>query len=119
MNIKELARKRRHIRIRKRLLGTPDRPRLTVHRCLNHIYAQVIDDTKGFTLVSASTLDKELKEEKGHKGNVLLAKKVGQLLASRAVNAGIKRVVFDRGGYKYHGCIKGLAEAARDVGLEF
>ncbi len=119
MNIKELARKRRHTRIRKKLSGTSDRPRLIVCRCLNHIYAQVIDDTKGFTLASASTLDKDFKEEKMHKGNVSMAKKVGQLLALRAANAGIKKIVFDRGGYKYHGSIKVLAEAARDGGLEF
>lgn len=119
MNIKELARERRHARIRKRVFGTAERPRLSVFRSLNHIYAQIIDDTKGHTIVSASTLDKEFKEEKGHKGNVAMAKKVGQLLASKASKSGIKSVVFDRGGYKYHGCIKALAEAAREGGLEF
>ncbi|WP_333654773.1 50S ribosomal protein L18 [Dissulfurispira sp.] len=119
MNIKELARKRRHARIRKRVFGTAERPRLSVFRSLNHIYAQIIDDTKGHTVASVSTLDKELKEEKGHKGNVAMAKKAGQLLALKAAKAGIKSVVFDRGGYKYHGCIKALAEAAREGGLEF
>lgn len=119
MNIKELARKRRHARIRKRVFGTPERPRLSVFRSLNHVYAQIIDDTKGHTIVSASTLDSEFKDEKGHKGNAVMAKKVGQLIASRAMNAGIKKVVFDRGGYKYHGCIKALADAAREGGLEF
>ncbi|BCB95533.1 50S ribosomal protein L18 [Dissulfurispira thermophila] len=119
MNIKELARERRHARIRKRVFGTSERPRLSVFRSLNHVYAQIIDDTKGHTIVSASTIDKELKDEKGHKGNAAMAKKVGQLIASRAMGVGIKRVVFDRGGYKYHGCIKALADAAREGGLEF
>ncbi|MDI6728260.1 MAG: 50S ribosomal protein L18 [Thermodesulfovibrionales bacterium] len=119
MNIKELARERRHARIRKKVFGTAERPRLSVFRSLNHIYAQIIDDTTGHTIVSASTLDKEFKEEKGHKGNVAMAKKVGQLLALKASKSGIKSVVFDRGGYKYHGCIKALAEAAREGGLEF
>jgi large subunit ribosomal protein L18 len=117
--VKEEAKKRRHERIRKQVSGTPDKPRLSVYRSLNNIYVQVIDDIKGHTLVSASTLDKELKAEKGHKGNVAAAKKVGQLIASRAVKAGIKKVVFDRSGYKYHGCIKSLAEGAREGGLEF
>ncbi|MBA4348929.1 MAG: 50S ribosomal protein L18 [Thermodesulfovibrio sp.] len=119
MVVKEEAKKRRHKRIRKQVSGTPDKPRLSVYRSLNNIYGQVIDDTKGHTIVSASTIDKELKAEKGHKGNVATAKKVGQLIASRAVKAGIKKVVFDRSGYKYHGCIKSLAEGAREGGLEF
>lgn len=119
MNIKELARKRRHARLRKKVFGTPKKPRLSVRRSLNHIYAQIIDDTKGHTLVFASTLDKDIREEKGHKGNVAMAKKVGQLLASKATKAGIRNVVFDRGGYKYHGCISALAEAVRESGLEF
>lgn len=119
MNIKELARQRRHARLRKKVSGTTEKPRLSVRRSLNHIYAQIIDDTKGYTIVFASTLDKDLKSEKGHKGNVAMAKKVGQLLASKATKAGIKSVVFDRGGYKYHGCINALAEAAREGGLEF
>jgi large subunit ribosomal protein L18 len=119
VNIKELARKRRHERIRKKVFGTAERPRLSIFKSLNHIYAQLIDDTKGHTIVSASTLDKELKNEKGHHGNINMAKKVGQLIAERAIKAGIKRVVFDRGGYKYHGSIKALAESARESGLEF
>lgn len=119
MNIKELARQRRHARLRKKVSGTTEKPRLSVRRSLNHIYAQIIDDTKGYTIVFASTLDKDLKFEKGHKGNVAMAKKVGQLLASKATKAGIKSVVFDRGGYKYHGCINALAEAAREGGLKF
>jgi large subunit ribosomal protein L18 len=119
VNIKELARQRRHARLRKKVSGTTEKPRLSVRRSLNHIYAQIIDDTKGYTIVFASTLDKDLKSEKGHKGNVAMAKKVGQLLASKATKAGIKSVVFDRGGYKYHGCINALAEAAREGGLKF
>lgn len=119
MNIKELARQRRHKRLRKKVSGTTERPRLSVRRSLNHTYAQIIDDTKGHTIVSASTLDKELRDDKGHKGNAAMAKKVGQLLASKAAKAGLKSIVFDRGGYKYHGCIKALAEDAREGGLEF
>ena len=119
MKIKEIARKRRHLRIRKKVIGTSERPRLSVYRSLNHIYAQIIDDTRGHTLVSASTLDKEFKEYKGHKGNVEAAKKVGSIIAERALRSGIKRIVFDRGGYKYHGSIKALADAAREGGLEF
>lgn len=119
MNIKELSKKRRHIRLRKKVFGTPERPRLSVCRSLNHIYAQIVDDINGHTLVAVSTLEKEFDGEKGHKGNVIMSKKVGQLLASEAVKSGIKRVVFDRGGYKYHGCVKSLAEAAREGGLEF
>jgi large subunit ribosomal protein L18 len=119
VNIKELSRKTRHIRLRKKVFGSTERPRMSVFRSLNNIYAQIIDDINGHTFVSASSLDKEFKGEKGHKGNAAMAKKVGQMLAARAANAGIKRVVFDRGGYKYHGCIKALAEAAREGGLEF
>lgn len=119
MKIKEIARNRRHIRIRKKVVGTSERPRLSIYRSLNHIYAQIINDTTGHTIVSASTLDKEFKEHKGHKGNLEAAKKVGSLIAERALRSGIKRVVFDRGGYKYHGSIKALADAAREGGLEF
>jgi len=119
VNTKELSRQRRHHRIRKKVFGTAEKPRMSVYRSLNHIYAQIIDDTKGHTLVSASTLDKELKDEKGNKGNVAMAKKVGSLIALRAIRAGIKKAAFDRGGYKYHGCIKAIADAAREGGLEF
>ena len=119
MNIKESARGRRHKRIRKKISGTDKKPRLCVYRSLNHIYAQIIDDTKGQTIVSASTLDKELKDEKGHKGNAAMSKKVGQVLASKASKAGIKEIVFDRSGYQYHGRIKALAEGARENGLVF
>ncbi len=116
---KRQARIRRHRRVRKKVFGTPERPRLSVYGSLNHIYAQIIDDMKGHTLVAASTLDKELKGEIKHGGNVESAKKVGLLIARRAVEKGIKKVVFDRGGFRYHGRIKALADAAREGGLEF
>ncbi len=119
MNIRELARKKRHARLRKKVSGTPDMPRLNVFRSLNHIYAQIIDDTTGRTLASASTLDKEFKEEKGHKGNISMAKKVGSLIALRALQGGITRIVLDKGGFKYHGSVKAFAEAAREGGLKF
>lgn len=119
MKDKREARLRRKKRIRKKIFGTPERPRLSVYRSLNHIYAQIIDDTRGHTLVAASTLDKELRELPGHKGNKEFAKKVGELIAERALKAGITKVVFDRAGYKYHGCIKALADAARQKGLQF
>jgi large subunit ribosomal protein L18 len=112
-------RDRRRQRIRKKVFGTSERPRLCIFRSLNHIYAQIIDDTKGHTLVAASTLDKELKDLKGHKGNKEFAKKVGELIAERAIKLGITKVVFDRAGYKYHGCVKALADAARERGLQF
>jgi len=108
-------RKRIHSRIREKLSGTAERPRLNVYRSLNHIYAQVIDDQKGETLVSASTI--EAKSKTG--GNVAAAKEIGRAVAEKAVSKGIKRVVFDRGGYLYHGRIKALADAAREAGLEF
>jgi len=113
------ARKRRHLRVRKKVQGTPERPRLNVFRSDKHIYAQIIDDTKGVTLASASTLDKELKGSIAHGGNVDAARKVGELIAKRAQSNGITKVVFDRGGYLYHGRVKALAEAAREAGLEF
>jgi len=109
----------RHLRMRKKIFGTTERPRLNVYRSLNNIYAQIIDDTKGITLVSASTLDKELKDYSGHRGNKNAAKEVGALVAKKAIEAGIKQVVFDRGGYIYHGRVKELADAAREAGLEF
>ena len=119
MSAKEEARQRRHKRLRKKVSGTVDRPRLCVYKSLNNIYAQIIDDTKGHTLITASTLDKELKNETGHKGNAAMAKRVGLLIASRAVQHGVKAVVFDRGGYQYHGRMKALADGAREGGLEF
>ena len=108
-------RQRIHARIREKLSGTSERPRLNVYRSLNHIYAQVIDDQKGETLVSSSTL--EMKAKTG--GNVSAAKEVGKAVAEKAVAKGIKEVVFDRGGYLYHGRVKALADAAREAGLKF
>jgi len=116
---REDNRKRRHVRIRKKVAGTQERMRLSVYRSLNHIYAQIIDDSKGSTLVSASSLDSPVKEMQQHKGNMLTAKEVGGLLAKRAQEKGIKKIVFDRGGYLYHGRVKALADAAREAGLEF
>ena len=110
-------RKKRHARVRRKVSGTAERPRLNVYRSNKHIYAQLIDDEKGVTLASASTLDKELQLEST--GNVEAAAKVGELIAKRALEKGIKSVVFDRGGYVYHGRVKALAEAARENGLEF
>jgi large subunit ribosomal protein L18 len=110
-----------HTRIRKKLQGSEDRPRLNVYRSLNHIYVQVIDDEKGVTLVSAATTggNKDQGKKKKTGGNLASAKEVGKLIAQRAQEKGIKQVVFDRGGYLYHGRIKALAEAAREAGLEF
>jgi large subunit ribosomal protein L18 len=108
-------RQRVHDRIRAKIQGTAERPRLNVYRSLNHIYAQVIDDSKGATLVSASTVAGKIKGG----GNVAAAREVGKLVAERAQEKGIKKVVFDRGGYLYHGRIKALADAAREAGLDF
>ena len=116
---KDSARRRVHIRIRTRLSGRTQVPRLSVYRSLNHIYAQIVDDTRGQTLVSASTRDKEVRTTLKTGGNVAAAKVVGQALAKRATAAGIARVVFDRGGYAYHGRVKALADAAREAGLKF
>ena len=112
-----LARRRRHLRIRRRLRGTGARPRLCVFRSLQHIYAQVIDDTSGRTLAAASTLDAALQGLSGNKAE--RARAVGVAIAERASAAGITQVVFDRGGYQYHGRVRTLAEAAREGGLEF
>ena len=111
------ARHRRHMRIRKRLSGTTARPRLNVFRSLNHIYAQVIDDSSGRTLAAASTLDAGLRG--GSESKTERAKTVGTAIAERAKAAGISQVVFDRGGYMYHGRVQALADAAREAGLEF
>lgn len=115
------ARTKRHERIRKKVVGTTERPRLSVYRSLSHMYAQIVDDVKGNTLAAASTIDKELKgkDKKAGKGNIGAAKQVGELIAKKALQKGIKRVVFDRGGYLYHGRVKALADAARESGLEF
>jgi large subunit ribosomal protein L18 len=110
------ARLKRHRRVRAKISGTPARPRLNVFRSLNHIYAQIIDDAKGVTLVAASTLDKDID---GYGGNSEAAKKVGLNIAKRAADKGITEVVFDRGGYLYHGRVKELAEGAREGGLKF
>jgi large subunit ribosomal protein L18 len=118
LKTKNETRKRRHVRVRKRAIGTPERPRLNVYRSNLHIYAQVIDDSKGHTLAVASTLDAALKEAKNG-ANLEGAKAVGLLVAERAKAAGIEKVVFDRGGYLYHGRIKALADAAREGGLDF
>jgi large subunit ribosomal protein L18 len=112
---RNVIRKRVHTRIRERIQGTTERPRLNVYRSLNHIYAQIIDDTQGRTLVSASTIADKVKTG----GNVAAAKEIGKLVAQRAIDKGIKKVVYDRGGYLYHGRIKALADAAREAGLEF
>jgi large subunit ribosomal protein L18 len=114
-NKRNAIRQRIHDRIRRKLAGTGERPRLNVYRSLSHIYAQVIDDQNGVTLASASTL--ALKVKTG--GNVAAAKEIGKAIAERAVEKGIKKVVFDRGGFLYHGRIKALADAAREAGLEF
>lgn len=113
------ARRRRHKRVRQRVYGTPDRPRLNVYRSITNTYAQIIDDTIGHTLVAASTLDRELRDEVDEMEPVDAARHVGKVLAERAQEAGIEQVVFDRGGFKYHGRVKALAEGAREGGLDF
>ncbi len=112
-------RKRKHARIRQKVTGTGARPRLCVFRSLHHIYAQLVDDTTGKTLVSASTLDPSIKAENVASSNVQGAAAVGKLIATRALDSGITDVVFDRAGYVYHGRVAALAEAAREVGLKF
>ena len=116
---KNEARLRKHKRIRKKLAGTPDRPRLAVYRSLAQIYAQVIDDTSGKTIASASTVEKEFRSGEDAGGNVKAAKVVGENIAKRLLDKGIEQVVFDRGGFMYHGRVKALAEAAREAGLKF
>lgn len=113
---RKLERERRHIRVRRKISGTSECPRLCVYRSNSNIYAQIIDDVKGETIVSASTLDKAVKIKKSNKE---AAKEVGTLIAKRAIEKNIKNVVYDRGGYIYHGVVKELAEAAREAGLEF
>ena len=115
----EQLRKKRHLAVRKTLKGSEQRPRLCIHRSLSNIHAQIVDDTKGVTLVAASSDEKSFVDEKGHKGNIEMAKKVGALIGKKAVEKGIKQVVFDRGGYLYHGRVKALADGAREAGLEF
>jgi len=117
--IKELQRKRRHRRIRKKVEGNSDRPRLVVKRSLKHIYAQIVDDIKGKTLLSVSTLSKDIKKECEAKTKTEKSHIVGHYLAQKCKEAGIKCVVFDRGGYKYHGRVKALADGTREGGLKF
>ena len=116
---KNVVRSRVHTRIRKKLEGTPERPRLNVYRSLNHLYVQLIDDEAGKTVVQASTLEGRTKGQRSTGGNIASAKAIGKRIAERAKEKGITKVVFDRGGYLYHGRIKALAEAAREAGLQF
>ncbi len=113
------ARKRRHHRVRRKVFGTAARPRLNVFRSLTNIYVQVIDDQAGHTLVSASTLESDLQESLADKLKVEQAKEIGRIVAARAMAAGIERVVFDRGGYRYHGRVKAVADGSREGGLVF
>jgi large subunit ribosomal protein L18 len=119
MDKREALRIKRHRRVRKKVEGTAERPRLNVYRSLCNIYAQVIDDTGGSTIVAASTIDPEVRGKVKSGGNVESAQAVGELVAKRAIEKGIKKVVFDRGGYQYHGRVQSLADAARKAGLEF
>ena len=116
---KRKARSRRQLRVRKKISGTPESPRLNVYRSLKHIYSQIIDDTSGRTLIFASSLDPSLKEQIANKEKKEAARLVGELLGKRALEKGIDKVVFDRGGFLYHGRIKSLAEGARSQGLKF
>ncbi|TLM98129.1 50S ribosomal protein L18 [bacterium] len=115
---RKAEKQKRRLRVRKKVSGTPERPRLCIYRSLNHIYAQIIDDTQGVTLISASTMETELKGQAGG-GDIGAAQAVGKVVAQKAVEKGIKQVVFDRGGNIYHGRIKALADAAREAGLDF
>ncbi|MFW5999139.1 MAG: 50S ribosomal protein L18 [Halanaerobiaceae bacterium] len=116
---KKEARKRRHQRIRNQITGTPERPRMNIYRSNQNIYAQIIDDLSGHTLVSASTEDPAIRDSLENGGNKEAAQKVGELIAERALEEDVDKVVFDRGGYKYHGRVRALAEAAREKGLKF
>jgi large subunit ribosomal protein L18 len=116
---KDSHRRRIHERLRTRVMGTTERPRLCVYRSLGHIYTQVINDATGQTLASASSVDKETKKNLKGGGNIAAAKVIGKAIAERAKAAGVSKVVFDRGGYKYHGRVKALADAAREAGLQF
>ncbi|MBO4912917.1 MULTISPECIES: 50S ribosomal protein L18 [Butyrivibrio] len=116
---RQKIRAKKHMKIRNRFSGTAERPRLAVFRSNSHVYAQVIDDVAGKTIVSASTLEKDIKAELKNTDDIEAATKVGDIVAKRALEKGIKAVVFDRGGYIYHGKVKALADAAREAGLEF
>jgi large subunit ribosomal protein L18 len=118
-NETQVARVRRHERVRETLVGTTERPRLNVFRSLNNIYAQIIDDSRGHTLVAVSSVDPTLRSDLADKTKTQQAGHVGKVLAERAIQAGIQLVVFDRGGYKYHGRVKALADASREGGLKF
>lgn len=119
MGNSQVARLKRKIRIRKRLSGVPDRPRMTVFRSQRHIYVQIVDDTNGRILTSASSLSKQFREKTQEGAGVPAAKIVGEMIAQRALQNSIQQVVFDRSGYRYHGRVKALAEAAREQGLKF
>ncbi len=119
VEVKEQLRKKRHRRVRYKVSGTAERPRLNISRSIQHIYAQLIDDTTGRTLASASTVDGGLRTQLKSGGNVEAAKAVGKLIAERAKEQGVTAVVFDRGGYKYHGRVQALADSAREGGLQF
>lgn len=116
---KEQGRQKRHARLRRKLSGSAERPRLLVRRTLHHIYATVVDDAKGHTIVAASTREKDLADGLDSTTNISAAEKIGQAIAAKAKQAGITQVVFDRSGLKYHGRVKALADAAREAGLEF
>jgi len=118
-NPRTVAWQKRKVRVRKKIKGSPERPRLTIFRSSNNIYAQVIDDLGGVTLATASSMNAEIKGTEGHKGNVAAAKLVGKAIAEAALAKGVKAVIFDRNGYLYHGRVKALADAAREAGLEF
>ena len=113
------VRQRIHMRVRRRVSGTPERPRLVVFRSLNHVYAQVVDDIHGTTLASASTIESGVREGLKHAGNKAAGRAVGTLIAARAQEKGLTAVVFDRAGFRYHGVVKELADAARKAGLQF
>jgi large subunit ribosomal protein L18 len=119
MQDRNKIRLRKHVRVRKKIAGTPECPRLCVFRSQKHIYAQIIDDISGTTLVAASTLDEAIKGKTGYSGNRKAAREVGKLVGTKAIEKGIKKVVFDRGGYIYHGRVQELADGAREAGLEF
>ncbi|MBI4798815.1 MAG: 50S ribosomal protein L18 [Desulfarculus sp.] len=118
-NPTKVAWAKRKARVRRKVSGTAERPRLTVFRSLNNMYAQVVDDSRGVTLATASSMTAEVRQEAGHKGNIATAKKVGAAIAKACQAAGVTKVVFDRNGYIYHGRVKALAEAAREAGLDF
>jgi large subunit ribosomal protein L18 len=116
---REAHRRRIHVRMRKRIAGTTERPRLCVHRSTKHIRAQVVNDETNQTIVAASSLEKDVKAQIKHGGNIAASKIIGKIVAERALAAGVDKVVFDRGGYQYHGRVQALADAAREAGLKF